>query len=107
MAFSFKEKKQFALTAVGAPEDGNFSMSTLLFNIFLKLERRANAIKIMEYLILRERSHSHFSVDEADVMEFCNLGSKPGKSFDDLKASEFIDWDESSIIIRYDNLLKE
>ena len=107
MAFSFKEKKNYTLTSVGAPEDGNFSMTTLLFNIFLKLERRANSIKIMEYLIIRERSHERFLVDEADVIEFCNLGSKPCKSFDDLNASGFIDWDDSSIIIRYDNLLKE
>jgi hypothetical protein len=40
------------------------------------------------------------------MTEFCNIASGPEKAMDDLKASEFIDWKGSEIIIRYDNLLK-
>ncbi len=106
MAFSFKEERKFTITSVNAPENGKIPMETLLYNIFHKLERRPNAIKIMGYLILRERNNPGFIITQNDMTEFCNIASAPEKAMDDLKASEFIDWKGSEIIIRYENLLK-
>lgn len=106
MAFTFKEVNNFTINSVNAPENGKIPMETLLYNIFHKLERRPNAIKIMEYLILRERNNLGFIITKNDMTEFCNIASGPEKAMDDLKASEFIDWKGSEIILRYENLLK-
>ena len=106
---SFKEKgkKTYTLTSIGAPKDGKLPMDTLLFNICYKLTRRANAIKVIGYLIWHERSRLNFQVSGSHLKRFCNLGSSPDQAFADLEASGFVEYNESSIIIRYDKLLKE
>lgn len=108
MSRYFKEKdKKLKLASIGAPKDGNLPIEPLLFNIFHKLSRCANALKIIAYLIYYEQSCRDFRVDESKLMKFCSLGSNPEKAFKDLEIAGFIECVDSTIIIRYDKLLKE
>lgn len=106
---NYKEKadKKYILTSIGAPKDGNLAMNTILFNIYHKLERRANALKVIGYLIWHERNCLNFQVEANKVKRFCSIGSSTEQAFKDLEETGFVECIESNIIIRYDKLLQE
>ena len=107
MALDFRNGRKYILTSMFVPADGIFPMDTILENIFRELDRRANPLKVMLYLIQHEQNCRNFHVSESDAVGFCHLGSGLIKALNELVKSGFIEWNENSIVIRYDKLMKE
>ena len=107
MALDFRNGRKYILTSMFVPADGIFPMNTILENIFRELDRRANPLKVMLYLIQREQNRRNFYVSSSDAVKFCHLGSGLAKALNELVEVGFIEWNKKSIMIRYDRLMKE
>ncbi len=109
MAFSFTNEQKYTLTSVGFSADECFPVSDFLQNIFRRFGRKLNYIKLIEFLVCLDRSTDQNKIVTKDnIKAFCRFPNDTFISlFDGLYTENLIEWNEDTIIIRYDTLLNK